>query len=371
MTSYRSGLRTTAEDFLGADFIDPALSVTRRPGTITFDYLTCFTLGPTAIADADAGPVARPWRIRAVGNAIYIARSNDARTDWEPDELLFTIEGEPPLEIDATFEQNARPVVCVERNTGVGEAPEVWIYYYKPADAAFVFESFGSGRSPKCLLDDPLDETNSDVFVFYVRDGEGIVYRLQRDLYAVRYTTPVNVWEGRYVEEVLYAKWYRMVVVYSIRDGTDTWTLGRLESTLYPVPADSDAMSLGLMFLDENNELRQVIITHDQLAEDALSVGLDLLVSTLADVVITYDEEGDVTPLREAISQALDFTVDSSLNVVVIVDDEIEEAMDLGLDFVSGGTSSLILAVITHNQPTTEAVQPTITITGGSLAVVP
>jgi hypothetical protein len=51
-------------------------SITRRPDAVSSDYLTCFTLGPNDQGDVSNGMVDRLWRVRLIGNTIYVARTN-------------------------------------------------------------------------------------------------------------------------------------------------------------------------------------------------------------------------------------------------------------------------------------------------------
>lgn len=173
--------------------LDPGLSLVRRPDAISVDYLTAFTLGPYNIADFSRGPVDRPWKVRAVGNRIYYARLNEARTGFENEVFLFEFIGPPPLEIDAAFDQSARILVCMERATGIGDASEVWIYFFDPTLPGFVLTNFGSGRTPRALLDDAVDSNNADILVFYLRDGVGMCWRQQRDRYLTQYIVPDSI----------------------------------------------------------------------------------------------------------------------------------------------------------------------------------
>lgn len=184
---------------LAADTVvlDSGLSLERRPDAISLDYLTCYTMGPVQVGDFSAGPVDRPWRIRAVGNVVYRSRLNDARTDFEDDVELFRFTGVVPTEIDAAFDQAARVLICMERASGSGGQSELWIYYYDPFAADYILTKFGVGRTPRAVLDDAQDSVNADILVFYMNDAVGMCYRMQRDRYATEYivtgTVPVAV----------------------------------------------------------------------------------------------------------------------------------------------------------------------------------
>lgn len=177
--------------------LDQGLSLTHRPDAISLDYHTCYTLGPVHIGDFSAGPVDRPWRIRVIGNQVFIARLNDDRTDFEDDSLLFEFTGVAPTEIDAAFDQAARILVCMERPSGNENLSEIWIRYYDPFSSAYVVTNFGTGRTPRALLDDAFDSSNADILVFYLNDAVGMCYRQQRDRYVTEYvvtdTAPIAV----------------------------------------------------------------------------------------------------------------------------------------------------------------------------------
>jgi hypothetical protein len=173
--------------------LDEGLSLQRRVDAISLDYLTAYTLGPYLSGDFSRGPVDRPWRIRAVGNQVYSSRLNEARTDFDPEVLLFNFAGPPPIEIDAAFDQAAHILVCMERATGLSDASEIWIYYYDPFALAYTLTNFGSGRTPRALLDDAVDSNNADILVFYLRDDVGMCWRQQRDRYVTQYVVPDSI----------------------------------------------------------------------------------------------------------------------------------------------------------------------------------
>ncbi len=191
-----------------------------------------FAAAHAAAATAAAVPHARTRQ------AVVLRRANDGNTAWEQERLLFFYEGQPIREIDLAFEQNARPVVCAERPTGSGGAPEVWLYRFDPAAGRFTFEPVCGGRTPRLVLDDPHDPQGSDVLLFYVSDeNDRVEVRQQRDLYRTVYPTPLAGAEGLYLERVAKARDSRLHVVASRRDpATGRYTLDVLESTLYPLP---------------------------------------------------------------------------------------------------------------------------------------
>ena len=186
---YRHGIREFKEDFSQEPFEN--LSLERRPGALTLNYLTCFTLGPRDLADPNAGAVDRAWQIRydPALLSFYASRANDTNTDWLPEVFLFNHVGAPFDEIDAAFDQQAHIVVAGQR------AGHVWIYFFDGLLGGFSFQDFGPGRTPKILLDNPFDVSNSDVLVFYIDDAANkIRFLQQRDRYLVVYDTPPRMY---------------------------------------------------------------------------------------------------------------------------------------------------------------------------------
>lgn len=370
MSSYRSGLRETQADFELADFIAPGLSTTRRPGALSFDYLTAFSLGPKDIGDPSEGAVDRPWYVRVDSGNVFVARANDGHTAWEAEVLLFTVEGDPILEVDLAFDQNARLVICAERLTGEGGTPEVWLYWYNPSLADFVFELFGPGWSPRALLDNPPDPSDSDILIFLFREGEGLIYLQQRDLYAVSHSTPVTSWEGRYLEEVLYVKWDRMVCVYSVRSSDETYTLDRLESTLLPhLTPNDDKFGFAVSLIEAGSELADVYIDFEQYPEDFLGQMLSILSGSLNDPVLTIDAHVDYLPDLEALTGSLDL-LSGELGQPILFHDMssgVNESLEVSLGLLN--TGSLAVVVISHTQYQEDSLEYNLNITGGSLAV--
>lgn len=231
-----------------ADFLTPSatlgegLSLDRRPGAITFDFLESHSSGPVALADASQGLVARAWRVStrepgsvhlAPASEPYAAGGGDA---WAADALLFSYTGVPIVEVDLAFDQLGAPVVTAERHTGPGGAAEIWLYRYDPVAATYTFTAICDGWSPRIVLDDPHGPAGeSDVVLLYVSESAGggtLRMRRQRDLYAVALDTPVEA-EGLCCEDVALAANNRLAVLVSIEDG-GRYALATLESAPYP-----------------------------------------------------------------------------------------------------------------------------------------
>jgi hypothetical protein len=211
-------------------------SLVRRPDAISFDYLTAFSFGPVRQADQSLGALDRVWRVRYDAGNVYLARTSDDGTAFVAEVLLFNFAAPEAIEIDLAFDQQANVVVTVERATGAGGSSELWIYYFSSLTASYVFENFGPGRTPRALLDDPLDPTTNDVLVFYVDDANGrISYRQQRDRYAVVYALSESTALNIALEDVYKATDNRVHVLYSVHDPvTGRYYLQHRESSLYP-----------------------------------------------------------------------------------------------------------------------------------------
>lgn len=191
MSHYRLGRHDFQADFVGETTDN--VTLTHRPDAIAFDSMTAFSLGPVEDGDVSENITSWAWYIRADNDAkiVYIARETDDRTDWRPEIPLFAFVGMNLIEVDLAFEQAGRPLVCASRATGLAGAREVWLYWFNPVGSAFEFASFGQGRTPRCLIDNPLDANDSDIMVFYVNDTVGgVCFRQQRDRYAIEYVTP-------------------------------------------------------------------------------------------------------------------------------------------------------------------------------------
>lgn len=188
-----ASVREFQDEFETRRFGVDGASTERRPDAVSLDYLRSATLGPVATGDPSEG-ITFKWRVREVDGDIFICRESDDGTAWGPETLLFSYDDfdtDPILELDFAFTQNARAVVVAERASGM------WLYWFDPLESDFVFVNIGSGRCPRCLLDDldPLSQ-EADVLIFYMNDeasgGDGAMcYRQQRDRYEIEYLTPI------------------------------------------------------------------------------------------------------------------------------------------------------------------------------------
>lgn len=322
-------------------------SIIRRPDAISLDYLVAHTLGPIAVADPSRGLVARVWKAWTPdGYEVRLAGANGTGDAWTDEVLLFTIDGGPPiLELDIAFEQNGQPVVCLERATGVGGASEVWIWFYDPTVPGMVLRNFGAGRTPRALLDRPLDVADSDVCVSYVADHLGrIAYRQQRDRYAVEIPTPFEANRDTFVEDVAKGQDRRVVLLYSQRDeATGTYALHAASSALSPITLSAEALeparTITALSLDEimrvylarpealtgsrslrHVQLRDLIIIYN-LSPEALDPRRSLVALTVQDLVKLYTMGAEaVTGLRTitSVSVPVVITIDRSMTTEAV-----------------------------------------------------
>lgn len=371
-TAYFPGLREFEPGFSSPFVQSPqGISFTRRPDAISFDYLTAFSQGPKAIADVTEGASSRPWYVRidnSVGS-VFIAKANNSNTAWEAESLLFTFNTAfPILECDLAFEQAARAVVCAQRNTGVGGTPEAWLYWFKPLISAFIFESFGSGRTPRIVLDDPEDQTNADVQLFYMKPTVGLVRLEQRDAYGIEYSTPVPDSADFYLEDVFTTRGRRVAVVHSRRDqAIGRYFLQYVESKLYPAHVRNDVLQL-LTSLQESSSLYVALIIQTMDAEKLAVLPALQATSTLTVVLITHSLfDKDKLAVLPAVQAAASFLV-----VVLIVHDLFDKDKLAILPAIQAAASSFLRVVIVHDLFDKDKLQvlPAVQETQSSLIVV-
>lgn len=152
-------------------------SVDVRKDGLSLDYQTAWAFGPIETGSLVSGSVAATWRIRNVytqssqSGSVFLDRENDAQDNWRTGSLLFQYTGSAVKEIDLTFDQSGRPVVCGDRNIILGGITSSIVYLYRfiTALSDFDFTPVATGSSPRVLLDDPVDTINNDVLLFYVQ----------------------------------------------------------------------------------------------------------------------------------------------------------------------------------------------------------
>lgn len=235
------GLRQRQQEFVDNGTL-VGLNATVRPDALVLDPLTAYTTGPKALGDQSDGPTAWVWRARVVGLTVQLARENDTRTGWNADAMLFVFTGAAPSEIDVAFEQSSRAVVSMQRATGAGSAPEVWLYYFNAIALGYEFVSFGNGRTPRLILDNPQTPNSSDVLLAYLNPvADRLELRQQRDRYLTAYAGPLTGVVNLYLEEIVLTTDNRVRCIFAVRDpALGTYTVQLLDSVLYPfvLPAE-------------------------------------------------------------------------------------------------------------------------------------
>lgn len=224
--------------------IQAGLSTTRRPGSLTFDYLTAFAKGP-AVLDAESGDyLDHTWYVRTSGNIVYLARSNAAYDGYDPEVELFAFLGARITEISLTFAADGSIVVVAERGTGTLGAKQVWVYWFKPALASYTFELVDDGWSPRVILDDPANLGSADVHIAYFKDGSGLLTRRASENFTTIHTTPQTEYTDWWMETLAWNTVGNLVAIMSYKTG-ERYLLAKLEATIpltwLPRGAESDA----------------------------------------------------------------------------------------------------------------------------------
>src|SRR5215203_2612496 len=75
-------VREFQQEFESALPLLEGTSLTRRPDAVSVDYQFAFCLGPIDYGDGTQGANVKVWRAYVEGNAIYVAREDDAGTGW-------------------------------------------------------------------------------------------------------------------------------------------------------------------------------------------------------------------------------------------------------------------------------------------------
>ena len=226
-----------------ADFADGDLfgtEIARRVDSVSRSYLQALAPGPVALNDPTQGMIYKGWYLRVdnTTQTAYLSESKeDTRLGWEEETELFTWSGDDIREMDFCFDQNGAPFMACERTDG-----HLWLRYFKPSAGDFVFEDFGVGRCPKCILDDPTNVEDSDILVFYERGG-GVRIRSQRDLYVSEETAGIILSSLQHLEGLLRDTQHRVGLIGSTRNPVEgTWELWRETSKLYPIYLEPEGM---------------------------------------------------------------------------------------------------------------------------------
>lgn len=141
------GVREFKSEFETATYQVNGASTKRRPDSVSFDHKTAWASGPVAIADVTSGIEAYSWYVRCDTTKVYIARRNAGNNGWDAESVLFTYIGAVIDELSLAFTADGRPVVAMERATGI-LGPEVWLYWYRPSLPGYELITISAGRTP-------------------------------------------------------------------------------------------------------------------------------------------------------------------------------------------------------------------------------
>lgn len=326
-------------------------SLLKRPDGVSYDYLTAFALGPINLQDPSAGIIYKPWRVRTDGRYVYLSGSNV--DEWLTEILLIDIGVTANLitEIDLAFTQNGDPVVVAQRSDNL------WIYWYDPIIPGFIFQDFGLGRNPRVTIDDPVDTTNSDVEVFYISSSaNAIVYRTQRERYAIENVTPITGISFKYIEEVYRGRGLRLHVVYSNHDPvTGTYSLGYLNSMLYPYKMDAEEINVSNESISGLVVLAQIHYSLDEESLDVYHTGVSGLIEVMT---VTFGGDDEIEGFISLVSVAItEFILSNTLDA---------ESIDLS----NSGISGVIVFVLIINELDVEALDLSNSGVSGAIVVV-
>lgn len=127
---------------------------------LPFNETTGYEVGPVAFQDSSLGLQYQPWRIRLVGDGVYVTSPNT------PESLVFTKRCITHLSL--AFDQNARYVVAY-----LLKGTELWLYWFDPVVQKFTHTWLESGvRDVYVTLPDKRDFqlADSDIGIFYTKD---------------------------------------------------------------------------------------------------------------------------------------------------------------------------------------------------------
>jgi hypothetical protein len=332
-----------------SDGITEGTSFGRRPDAVSRSYLQALAPGPKALGDASEGLLVKGWYCRADNAAgkVYVCPArDDTSLGWGAEVEAFSYSGDDIDEISFAFDQNGAPFFAAERGG------HVWIRYFDPGVPGFVFEDFGVGTTPRVVLDDPQEPTDSDLLVFYARASE-LRIREQSDLYVGEIDPGNGLSADQYIEGALRDGENRVHVIISTRNpGTGTYVLSRISSQLYPFYKGPESLDVRNRAL--SGEVLVVLINYTT-EEESLDLGNSALSGTIQIVsfeVDLLDEASIVLSVEgvDVIVETILYTVadpeeldvgNSSLSGTLVVaaihyDNAIPEGLDVGNSSLSG-----------------------------------
>ncbi len=130
--------------------------------------------GPVAFEDATKGLQFQIWRIRLVGDSVYVTAPNT------PETLVFS--KRCITQVSLSFDQNARYVVAY-----IIKSTELWLYWYDPVVKAFTHTFIEDGvRDVRITMPDKRDFqlADSNIGMFYTKEDR-LCARWQIDRYRV------------------------------------------------------------------------------------------------------------------------------------------------------------------------------------------
>lgn len=334
-TDVNTGWREFKQEFNTEDSGFDGLSSTTRPDAIALDGKTDYCLGPIVNGDPSSGLLNKLWRVQFRDQSCYL---KDLELGSE--ELLFNFDDEV-RETSLAFDQNGRATVCW--NSG-GEDNVIYLYWFDPFLAEFTIAKFGSGRTPRLVLDNPEDVTQSTILLFYVNDlVDRVVYRAQSDRYANEAKTGIAAVQNLYILRARFTRNYRIQLVYGLHwPELGKWTIGSAASLLYPIPAGPDSFDVGhttisgqldvVFIVYDSDEVESIDFAHSTISvrnydplilytfEHYLDVGHTSLIISNDIVIIEHD-------MYEVDSVDIIHSTITATNLVVIIEDtaEIEE----------------------------------------------
>jgi hypothetical protein len=327
------------------------------------------TLGPRRLGDTSAGLLDRGWIIQLSDTMIVARGENDAGDGFLSEDFIFSYSpgNFPIVELDAAFNQNASVFVFAERETGSGGAGELWIYFFDATvnggQGGFVFQNFGEGRTPKCVLDDPARPDDSDIIVFYIKDSAGgVKYRVQNERFATEHDAPFSSLDidEFFLEEAVRSGNRRLEVTASRHDETaGTWSLQRLfSSRLYPVEVTPEEVDFSVTFVRVLNRPTVLIRTADPEEIDFSVTFLEASVPLVVAENSVPEEELDIAVVVE----------DVILDQLVFDGNPDEEEIDFSVTFVSAVLD--LIVIIDETDPDDDEVDFSVTFVHATLEVV-
>jgi len=175
IAAFDFGLGLITATNIGTDVEISSGSLETRPDSLALDYQTTWAFGPIETGSIASGSLTASWKaensysVATQTGSVLLARENSAGDNWRTPGLLFTYSGSAIEELDLTFDQAGRAVVCAERIDVINNVSQSLVYLFRFVGASFVFSPIATGSTPRVLLDDTVDSSASDVLVFYIR----------------------------------------------------------------------------------------------------------------------------------------------------------------------------------------------------------